>query len=80
MCGEKGVVCVFVEKQEVSGRTERSVCVYVGSLGWGCGELRDVEQEMGVCWGAGLERWGSGEGDWGVQLCVCMCGRRDGGL
>ena len=37
--------------------------VFVERMGCGCGELRYVEQAMGVCWGAVVERWGGRERD-----------------
>lgn len=81
VCGEMGDVwrgglyaCLFVEKQEVSGGTDRGVCVYVERLGCGCGELRHVEQEVGVCWELG---WRDGEVGKETGLFGCVCVGRD---
>lgn len=53
---------------------QTGVCVYVERLGCGCGELRHVEQEVGVCWEPG---WRDGEVGKETGLFGCVCVGRD---
>ena len=65
-CVERGgFVGVFVCGETGSEWREKQgcLCVYVERMGCGYGELRYVEQAMGVCWGAGVEKWGGRERD-----------------
>lgn len=72
MCGERGVVCVFVCGETGSEWRDRQGCLCV------CGETgvwlwrAEACGARGRCvLGAGLERWGGGERDWAVRVCVC---------